>query len=76
MLFAFWNESERFQPIVGAIISTVRWQHAPGDFKEAVVFSETLDNDVDHARPILDLIREAEVVLKINECEFFIRLIT
>jgi len=71
MPFGLTNAPATFQWALDIILSDVKWQSCLVYPDDVIVYSQTQEEHVQHIDDVLDLLRAAEVTLKLPKCRFF-----
>lgn len=65
------NALGKFQRTMDMIPSSVEWQFALVHLDDIVIFSNTLEQHIDHVRKVLLLLYNAKATLELKKCKFF-----
>lgn len=65
------NAPGTFRWVIAVILSQVKWQYALVYHDDAIVFSKSLEQHLDHVSTVLSLLKYAGVSLKMKKCLFF-----
>lgn len=53
------------------VLASVKWKFALVYLEEVVVFSNTVDDHIDHLKAVLKLLKNAGLTLNLKKCFFF-----
>ena len=70
MLFGLKNAPVTFQRSIDIVLSAAKWQYAIVYLDHIIIFSKTLDEDLQHIKLVLAKLADAGFSLKLKKCYF------
>lgn len=71
MIFGLKKANWTFQRAMYVLLTKFKWQLAPVNLEDTIIFSRTPDVDIHHVRKVLMLLYDAGVTLSLGKCECF-----
>lgn len=71
MPFSLTNTAATFQRAVDILLARSNWKSCVIYLKDIIVFSSNLGEHLEHVRDVLQVLQDADITLKLNNCELF-----